>query len=463
MDDLIGKVVAGRYRVLGELGRGGMGVVYRVEHTRTGEQLALKVLTGAARFDAQSLARFRREARASAKVDSPYVVRVMDADDAPELGGTPFLVMELLKGEDLERRVVEHGPLAPADLVPILAQVGSAVERAHRVGVVHRDLKPENLFLHEGSDGRRIAKVLDFGISRFVSEAALAASASATATGSLVGTPLFMAPEQATGDHTKIGPATDIWALGLVALRLLTAEHYWGSGTIAEVVTKIMVGAMPAPSGRWPESEVLSPALDVWFARSCDRDPSARFASVEEQMTALAQALGIDASKEWSGTELPASSSPPASDPALAPTEFDARTETPLAAVASASQPRPRRRFVALVAATALTATSGTLACPIFESSGTKQAGWFGATAAEYACRVGTDMLGGRPEPVKVPAELLALPRTPTPDFPTDPFEEPNARGRSLAAAKHADADHVTIGPGWIAWSKYSTVRARRR
>src|SRR5436190_19349773 len=151
-----------------------MGIVYRVERVHTGEPLALKVLLGTARFDPQALARCKREARVSARIKSDHVVRVTDADSAPELDNSPFIVMELLSGTDLEQLARRRGAIEPETVVSLLVQVGRAIEAAHKLGIVHRDLKPENLFLHERSDGTSIAKVLDFGISKFVSaEAAL--------------------------------------------------------------------------------------------------------------------------------------------------------------------------------------------------------------------------------------------------------------------------------------------------
>src|SRR5262249_17973323 len=139
------------------------GVVYEVEHVHTTEHLALKLLT--VRGD-EVAERFRREARASIQIGSGNVVKVVDADIDPDLGGSPFLVMELLRGRDLGRRLAESGPLAPSEVVAILTDAARGIDRAHAVGIVHRDLKPANVFLHQGDSGKRVVKILDFGLAR---------------------------------------------------------------------------------------------------------------------------------------------------------------------------------------------------------------------------------------------------------------------------------------------------------
>ncbi|MDP2325958.1 MAG: serine/threonine-protein kinase, partial [Gammaproteobacteria bacterium] len=197
-------LIGGRYRVLRELGRGGMGVVYVVEHVNTGDHLALKLLLAHANASPETVVRFKREARAPAKIKSEHVVRVTDADVAPELDHAPFLVMELLDGQDLEKLVETCGMLPPDQIVDMLAQVARALDKAHAAGIVHRDLKPENLFLHKREDGSQIVKILDFGISKVMGGEGLGStdqSGGATKTGSVFGTPLYMAPEQAKGQH----------------------------------------------------------------------------------------------------------------------------------------------------------------------------------------------------------------------------------------------------------------------
>ena len=283
------ELVASRYRVLRELGRGGMGVVYVVEHVHTGERLALKVLNARGASDPDATGRFRREARVGAQIKSEHVVRVTDADVAPELSGAPFFVMELLEGLDLEKLVAKAGALHPDVVGALLSQVARALDKAHVLGIVHRDLKPENIFLHRRQDEPPIAKVLDFGISKFLQpDRGDSAGLSATSTGTLMGTPYYMAPEQARGDVDAIGACTDVWAMGLVALRLLTGETYWTARTQPELMVQLLATPMQPPSARWP---FLGEKFDKWFARSCDRDPAKRWGTVGEQIRALRDAL----------------------------------------------------------------------------------------------------------------------------------------------------------------------------
>src|SRR5450432_1488762 len=156
-------IIASRYVPIRLIGMGGMGAVYEVEHARTGERLALKVLLSGVGASADALERFQREARASARIKSEHVVRVTDADVAPELGGVPILVMELLEGQDLERLAASASAVAsPSIVVDWLRQVARALDKAHQLGIVHRDLKPENLFLAQSDDGPAIVKILDF-------------------------------------------------------------------------------------------------------------------------------------------------------------------------------------------------------------------------------------------------------------------------------------------------------------
>ncbi|HEX2573972.1 MAG TPA: TOMM system kinase/cyclase fusion protein [Polyangia bacterium] len=285
-------IIAGRYQVLGELGRGGFGRVYRVQHLRTGETLALKVLLKHVDADPTAIERFQREARAPALIRSEHVVRITDADVAPELGDAPFLVMELLEGVDLQHYLARHGKLPPADVIEILRQIARPLDKAHAVGIIHRDLKPANVYLHRGESGV-IVKLLDFGISKMSSAALLEADAiTMTATGAALGTPLYMPPEQALG-RQDIGPAADLWSTGMLAFTLLVGRPYFAARAIGELMLAILHDPLVPPSQQAPE---LPATFDAWFARSCDRDPAQRWSSAAEQVEALATALGVPAS-----------------------------------------------------------------------------------------------------------------------------------------------------------------------
>ena len=301
-------LIASRYRILRELGRGGMGVVYLVEHVHTGDHLALKLLLTQTHATPEIIERFKREARAPARIKSEHVVRVTDADVAPELGGAPFLVMELLDGEDLEKLVQRDGALPPATVVRMLSQASIALEKAHAIGITHRDLKPENIYLHRRENGETIIKLLDFGISKLTGDGNEIAQAGLTKTGAMMGTPLYMSPEQALG-RTTLGPPTDLWALGLIAYRLLTGDVYWKADTLAHLMVRIISEPMPPPTQIAPV--VLPAAFDAWFARSCARDPAERWPGARAQVEALAWALGVPLDARTSSPSSPSSPSLP--------------------------------------------------------------------------------------------------------------------------------------------------------
>ena len=276
-------IIASRYVPVRLIAKGGMGAVYEVEHVRTGERFALKVLLSGLGASSDALERFKREARAPGLIKSEHIVRIIDADVAPELGGAPFLVMELLEGTDLERQAAA-APTDPMTVVDWLRQVAAAIDSAHRLGIVHRDLKPENLFLTLRQHGAPIVKVLDFGIAK-MSEGTFA-----TASGTILGTPKYMAPEQASAT-TPVTSAADRYALGLVAYRLLTGESYYGrDGANVMGVLAQLLSPLRAPSERHPQ---FGPAFDAWFARACNQSPELRFASASQQVEALSAALSL--------------------------------------------------------------------------------------------------------------------------------------------------------------------------
>lgn len=259
-----------------------MGAVYEVEHARTGDRLALKLLLSRVGSSREALERFKREARASARIKSDNVVRVIDADVAPELGDAPFLVMELLEGSDLERLADQARPAA-ADVVDWLRQAARAIDKAHRLGIIHRDLKPENLFLAKSEGRPPVVKVLDFGIAKMIEE-----GTGATGSGQILGTPKYMAPEQASSG-TRVTAAADRCALGLIAYRLLAGESYY-RGDLMSILGDVVHGKLEAPSAR---GHALGAAFDAWFMKACHRDPEQRFASAAAQMEALAEALAL--------------------------------------------------------------------------------------------------------------------------------------------------------------------------
>ena len=274
-------LIGGKYRPLRLLGKGGMGAVYEAEHEHTGQHVALKILT---QQPGASVERFKREARAASLIQSEHIVRVTDADFAPELGGAPYLVMELLDGQDLERATHDE-PSPPADVIEWLRQVSRALVKAHDAGLVHRDLKPENVFLTQRDDGSPLVKLLDFGIAKMAAEAS-----PLTASDAFLGTPGYMAPEQTDSRGPPVTFRADLYAMGLIAFKLLTGRSYWRSGSLAQLLVQILAEPMPPASER---GSTFGSAFDAWFSRACDRDPEKRFASAREQVEALATALGL--------------------------------------------------------------------------------------------------------------------------------------------------------------------------
>ncbi len=320
-----GSVVAGDYRILRALARGGMGSVYVAEQLSTGRERALKVLHAQLTQQDVMRRRFEQEARIGAKIKSEHVVEVIAAgvDDA---AGTPWLVMELLEGEDLADYLSRTGPLSPTQTGEIIAQLCHALGAAHAVGVVHRDLKPENVFL---ATSRRLGasftvKVLDFGIAKVVAEAK-------SNTTDAVGTPLYMAPEQ-TSAGQSVGPQADVWALGLLVFHMLTGRPYWKGGNtgsssamavLREVVIEPLVTASERAQALGAAGE-LPPGFDDWFARAVAREPADRFPDAAQAYRALA-AIGFSAGSD---TDALAATQPLDAAAAFAPTMnlSDART-----------------------------------------------------------------------------------------------------------------------------------------
>jgi serine/threonine protein kinase len=213
VDPLIGEVVAGRYRILSVLGSGGMGVVYKVEHTQIGKLMAMKVLSGRLARNDMLRKRFQREAQAASKLSHPNTVQIFDFGESDQLA---YLVMEFLPGHDLASAIAQ-GPLGFSRVAAIAAQVAASVGEAHEVGIVHRDIKPENIMILDAGEEREFVKVLDFGIAKV-----RGAEERLTGMGELVGTPYYMAPEQIRGD--AVDQRADLYALGGLMYKCLTGE-----------------------------------------------------------------------------------------------------------------------------------------------------------------------------------------------------------------------------------------------
>ena len=263
----VGAVLGETYRIEGLIGRGGMGAVWAAEHLRLpGKHVAVKVLLDAAAGGEEMLQRFRREAEIASRLGHPNIVEVLDFNTLPT--GQPYIVLEYLQGETLAARLVS-GRLPLDEALAITRQIGSALQAAHRAGVVHRDLKPDNVFLcAPEEDMPTRVKVLDFGISKIRGSQSLR-----TQDAILMGTPQYMSPEQATGKNTTVDGRTDVFALGAIVYEMLGGQPAFAGGSLAEVVYRVVHGE-PTPLRE------LAPALpeNVQSAveRALQKDPAAR-------------------------------------------------------------------------------------------------------------------------------------------------------------------------------------------
>jgi TPR repeat protein len=294
-----GDVVAGHYVVEELIDEGGMAVVYRATNMSTGRACALKILHAQLGDRPEFMRLFAKEAKVSSVIgDNDHIVQVYDAG-IDEGRGIPFIVMELLEGETLER-MLERGPLPRGLVKKLLEQLKSALDQAHRSGVVHRDLKPSNLFLTRNRHGEPVVKVMDFGIAKVL-------QGEAVRTATHIGTPAYNAPEQMGSTTRKlaakqgitiatgVSPATDVWSLGLLAYEMFTGEahgRYWGVETISELPMKVAFEELEPPSAAAGDrAYLLPPGFDEWFARSLRKNAAERYQSGGEAIAELLRIL----------------------------------------------------------------------------------------------------------------------------------------------------------------------------
>jgi len=283
---LPGTVIAGKYRLDGMIGRGGMGSVWSTMHLGLGQRVAVKLIAKRYAGSREARQRFDIEAKAVAQLRSRYVVQIFDNGETED--GTPYIVMELLDGESLDHRIERRGPVPLDQTVRIISQVGKALNKAHGLGIVHRDLKPENVFLarSDDDDAGEIAKVLDFGIAKIKTTDS---GGSATRTGTVLGTPLFMSPEQARG-LKSVDHRTDIYSLGMVAFTMLTGRNAFSGESFGDILVAICT--QPLPSLR-TYAPMLPMSVDAWMQRACAKEPGDRFSGVEPMIDALYAAAGM--------------------------------------------------------------------------------------------------------------------------------------------------------------------------
>lgn len=323
-----GLVVDGRFRIDAHLATGGMGEVYRAEHVHLKRPIALKLLRRSLSDDPEMWGRFEREAQLVSKLENPHIVRVFDFGRTND--GQLFLAMEFVEGETLEDRL-KKGPLAPADAVEILAQVLDGLNEAHGLGVVHRDLKPPNIMLGRRREGGERAKILDFGIARLGDAPSQAENTKLTQLGMVVGTPAYLAPEQALADD--LDHRTDIYAMGCVAYELLTGRPPFTGPDLRKVISQHLTAAPVEPAKVRPELARL-PALCAAVLKALAKERENRFQNVLEFREALRASLETPGQHVPLASLVPEPSAPwpPAAEWQPAPAPSSAHTPPPAAA-----------------------------------------------------------------------------------------------------------------------------------
>ena len=351
LDVVVGADI-GNYRVTGLLGEGGMGRVYRAVHPDIGRHVAIKVVANQFSLDSVVVGRFRAEAQAVNRIRHPNIVDISDFGLLPD--GRPYFVMELLEGEPLNERLA-RGPMGFEEAWPILEQTLDALAAAHAVGIIHRDLKPDNLFLTQ-QRGQPFVKLLDFGIAKLREQGSMRA----TSDGQMLGTPLYMSPEQALGKAADVGPASDLYSFGIVMYEMFTGTLPFIADALGMLVVMHAHEEPPPPSSKASADRPIDPRLEAIILQCLAKSPGDRFASA----TALLDALR-------SIREQPAPTEGPVArrsdrivmasiSPELARTSSDAAPST--AAALEAARAKPRRTLGVVAGGVALAATLGAIA-----------------------------------------------------------------------------------------------------
>jgi hypothetical protein len=277
-----GDVLAGKYRVDKVLGVGGMGVVVAAHHIQLDDRVAIKFLLPETLGNGDAVMRFAREARAAVKIKSEHVARVTDVGTMEN--GAPYMVMEYLEGADLSAWISERGQLPVELAVDLVLQACEAIAEAHALGIVHRDLKPANLFVARLPGGMQSVKVLDFGISKLTGFSASGGESSQTKTSALLGSPLYMSPEQMRSSK-DVDARGDIWAIGVILYELLTASAPLIADSMPELIFKI-VDSAPVPLSQLRPD--VPPGLQDVIFRCIEKDRARRFQTVGDLAGALA-------------------------------------------------------------------------------------------------------------------------------------------------------------------------------
>jgi eukaryotic-like serine/threonine-protein kinase len=274
-----GQVLLGKYRIERVLGVGGMGAVVLATHLQLEERVAIKFLLSSVARQPDMVERFLREGRTAIKIRSEHCVRVLDVGTLE--GGQPYMVMEFMEGRDLDATIRESGPLPIADAVDFVLQAGEALAEAHALGTVHRDLKPANLFVTRRADGSPSIKVLDFGISK---QAGAAGNMGMTSTQAVMGSPLYMSPEQMRSSK-DVDARADIWALGTVLYEAIAGSPPFDGETVTALIIKITQDAVPPMRNRRLD---VPPQLEAVIGTALEKDRARRYQTMASFAAALA-------------------------------------------------------------------------------------------------------------------------------------------------------------------------------
>ncbi len=274
-----GEPVTPSIKLVRLIDHGSMGSVWAADHAGLGTQVAVKFMSTEVAKNPNLVTRFSREAHAAAHIKSPHVVQILDHGITP--GGVPYIAMELLEGESLQKRLKREGRLDAPLTALIVGQTCKALTRAHQLGIVHRDIKPANIFLTD-SDGDVFVKLLDFGVAKHEG-----GEFSMTRTNEKVGTPFYMCPEQLiSAKHVDF--RADLWSVGIVAYHCLMGQVPFKATTFGDLCLAVSRGVFTPPSQARPE---LSPRLDAWFLRALAKKPADRFESARQAADELERAV----------------------------------------------------------------------------------------------------------------------------------------------------------------------------
>jgi serine/threonine-protein kinase len=465
-----GEIIAGKYRIERVLGEGGMGFVVQAMHVQLDERVAIKFLLPQALANEEAVARFAREARAAVKIKSEHVARVSDVGTLET--GAPYMVMEFLQGQDLAALVRAQGALPTADAVDYLLQASEAIAEAHALGIVHRDLKPANLFLVHRADGSPCIKVLDFGISKMTSTGSSGSDLGMTRTHAIMGSPLYMSPEQFASTR-DVDARADIWALGAILYELVTGRVPFEADTMPQLCGMILQEPVPAPRSLRAE---LPDGLEIAILRCLEKDRSKRFQNLSEVAAALvpfaprgslrsAQRI----SRVLSAAGLPSSSVP--TSPSTPPAASDGVSVTQGAFGKTLAQGGGRAMW--LVSALLLVVASGALLALWMRSRAEPSVGNMLASSASLPVRPAATPPRPAPKlvqheepapPTPLPSASVAPPGSASSALTATPSAPPAVARRAAPAprAKPVVAPRAAATPAEAAGSALDPLQGRR-